>query len=243
MRPHDGVPAPPTASALAAPLSASTTGTSAAGLLHRGMPTAPASLPNCSAYNAGNGASLHSSGTSSPPLLNPAYPPAPLTQNLTAPLPWRPGCLSPPLHPHPQSAAATHAAAPAKASALSGVPVTHSMCCAPAAGLARVCSNPDVASADGSAPTHDGHALHSAPPGGMMSLKQSSSRVLSGNVSASMVGTIEGGEGSQGAEESAQSRSVYVDEPNGNFLSSRAVPPPRSPYHTYVFRHADTRIP
>lgn len=89
------------------------------------------------------------------------------------------------------------------------------------ANLMRACSNPDAMSADGGGARPGAWELQlrrasvSIVPRVM---KESSGQGLSAPVSGSIVGTNDGAEGSQSAEQSAQSRGAHAYEHSGAIL-------------------------
>lgn len=219
---------PPAAadSALAAPLSAANAAARGSSPSQFLMPAAPLSLPISSAY--AKAASLHSTSTTAAPTLNVGYPPAPLTQDphsLATPAVGAAAGTAVLSSPSRSLVHDAHPGATSLTAAVSGLPGSHvlhaptmNLLHKPAMHLMRACSNPDATSADGSEARQGAResplrrASVSIVP---RAVKESSGQGLSAPVSGSIVGTNDGAEGSQSAEQSAQSRGAYTDELSG----------------------------
>eukprot|EP00892_Ulva_mutabilis_P001873 jgi/Ulvmu1/11687/UM008_0097.1 len=177
---------PPAASTLAAPLSATNLSTSAPAAAHGSANSAPASLPNRSTYS-----NLYPPGHASQ--LLPTCPAASAQSYRLSPLPV-----------HTDRATLPCAS-----------PIGRSMRSTQSDNMMLVQTGGDPPAGDAGMAALAEHMRHISEPLGALGLQQGSGRGLSGNVSASMAGAAEGGDGSRGNEESAQSRSAYADDPSG----------------------------
>lgn len=200
---------PPTAAALTAPLSATNTTTMHSARPTHGMaPAQPASLPLSSPY--AQTASLHSTSSTAPPALNSGYPPAPLSQNPHATAsPCSPGSASakPRQHPGPARSGLPSPASD-MAEARCSSPAKRNMHTHTVAGM-HACSGRDATSGD----CDGSHQMAWEQPLRRVAsfvaprdVKASSGQGFSAPMSGSIVATHDGGDGSQGAEQSAQSQ-------------------------------------